>query len=201
MRCFEIGSGALNVALLVTILQVFVFDKTYHPVLSDSALVHPKSATSVHLKVHFVKIYFLVSCFPTTPLNRTKLKCGTMKLMKKLYGWLSLVQYISSDQRVLFQCTQRVYPEFTLGCTSRGAINEGQLSNNLFTRSQFKICDHAANYLCIFCSNVWIWCDMTKGLKALFWMHPKIKLIEWNYRKAAVNDYTFNHWWPNFQFF
>ena len=154
MRCSEIGSGALNVALLVTILQVFVFDKTYHPVLSDSALLHPKSATSVHLKVHFVKIYFLVSCFPTTPLNRTKLKCGTMKLMKKLYGWLNLVQYISSDQRVLFQCTQRVHSECTLGCTFCGAIYEGLLSKKLFTRNQIKICDHLAKYLCIFCSKM-----------------------------------------------
>ena len=64
----------------VTTLHVFVFDKTYHPVLSDSALVHPKSATSVHLKVHFFEVYFLVSCFPAISLKRTKLKCGTMKL-------------------------------------------------------------------------------------------------------------------------
>ena len=62
------------------IVQVFVFDKTYHPVLRDSALVHPESATSVHPKVHFFKVYFFVSCFPTMPLNRTKLKYRTMKL-------------------------------------------------------------------------------------------------------------------------
>ena len=35
------------------ILQIFVFDKTYHLVLRDSALVHPESAPSVYPKVHF----------------------------------------------------------------------------------------------------------------------------------------------------
>ena len=119
--------------------------------------------------------------------------------MRKLYGWLSLVQYISWDQRVLFQCTQRVHSECTLGCTSCGAINE-ELSSKLFTKNQIKICGHAVKYLCIFYSKVWIWC-MTKGLRALFWMHPRSKLIEWSYRKAAVNGYTFNHWWTNFHFF
>ena len=58
----------------------FVFDKTYHSVLRDSALVHPESALSVPLMVYFFKGYFFVSCFPAIPLNRTKLKYGTMKL-------------------------------------------------------------------------------------------------------------------------
>ena len=49
-------------------LQVFVFDKTFHLVLRDSALVH------------FFKVHSFVRCFPTVPLNRTKLKHGTMKL-------------------------------------------------------------------------------------------------------------------------
>ena len=62
------------------ILQAFAFDKTYHLVLKDSALVQPESAPSVHLRVHFFKVYFFVSCFPTIPLNRTKLEHGTMKL-------------------------------------------------------------------------------------------------------------------------
>ena len=62
------------------ILQVFVFDKTYHLVLRDFALVHPESASSVHPKVHFFKLYFFVSYFPTIPFNRTKLKYGTMKI-------------------------------------------------------------------------------------------------------------------------
>ena len=62
------------------ILQIFVFDKTHHPVLRDSALVHPESAPSVHPRVHFLKVYIFVSCFLTVPLNRTKLKYGTMKL-------------------------------------------------------------------------------------------------------------------------
>ena len=75
------------------ILQIFVFDKTYHLVLRDSALVHPESAPSVHPRVHFFKVYSFVSCFLTVPLNRTKLKYGTIKL-KNLYEWLSLVQYI-----------------------------------------------------------------------------------------------------------
>ena len=63
----------------VIILQVFVFDKTYHLVLKDSTFVQPKSAPSVHPRVHFFKVYF-VSCFPTISLNRAKLKYGTMKL-------------------------------------------------------------------------------------------------------------------------
>ena len=61
------------------ILQILVFDKPYHLVLRESALVHPESAPSVHPKVHFLKKYFLVSCFLTIPLNRTILKYGTMK--------------------------------------------------------------------------------------------------------------------------
>ena len=62
------------------ILQVFFFDKIYHLVLRDSALVHPESAPSVHPRVHFFKVYFFVSCFPTMPLNRTKLKYRTIKI-------------------------------------------------------------------------------------------------------------------------
>ena len=63
-------------------MQVFVFDKTYHLVLRDSALVHPERAPSVHPRVYFFKVYFFVSwfCFPRMSLNRTKLKYGTMKL-------------------------------------------------------------------------------------------------------------------------
>ena len=79
------------------ILQVFVFDKTYHLVLRDSVLVHLESA--LHPWVYFFKVYSFVSCFSTVPLNRTKLKYGTLEL--KTYEkfiwfiWLSLVQYIS----------------------------------------------------------------------------------------------------------
>ena len=62
------------------ILRVFASDKTYHLVLRDSALVHPESASSVHPKVHFFKLYFFVSYFPRIPFNRTKLKYGTMKI-------------------------------------------------------------------------------------------------------------------------
>ena len=62
------------------ILQVFVFDKTYHLVLKDPTLVHPESAPSVDPRAHFFRVYFFVSCFPTISLNKTKLKNGTMKL-------------------------------------------------------------------------------------------------------------------------
>ena len=64
----------------VIILQIFVFGKTYHLVIRDSALTHPENAPSVHSRVHFFKVYFFVSCFPTMPLNRMKLKYGTTKL-------------------------------------------------------------------------------------------------------------------------
>ena len=60
------------------ILQVFVFDKTYHLVLRDSVLVHLENA--LHPWVYFFKVYSFVSCFSTVPLNRTKLKYGTLKL-------------------------------------------------------------------------------------------------------------------------
>ena len=56
------------------ILQAFIFDKTYHLVLRDSALVHPESAPSMHPRVHFFKVYSSVRSFPTMPLNRTKTK-------------------------------------------------------------------------------------------------------------------------------
>ena len=42
--------------------------------------MHPEGAPSVHPRVHFFKVYFFVSCFPAMPLNKTKLKYGTMKL-------------------------------------------------------------------------------------------------------------------------
>ena len=64
--------------------------------------------------------------------------------MKRLYEQLILVQYIFSDQRVLFQYTLRVHSEcklsLSVGCTSCGATNEELLSKKLFTRNQIKIC-------------------------------------------------------------
>ena len=62
------------------ILQVFVFDKTYHLVLRDSVLVHPESVHSVHPRMNLFNVYVFGNCFPIMPLNRTKLKYGTMKL-------------------------------------------------------------------------------------------------------------------------
>ena len=116
-------------------LQVFVFDKTCHLFLRNSALVHPESASSVHPRVHFFKVYFFVSCFPTMSSNRTKLKHGTMNL--KSYG-LSLVQYVPSDQRVLFQCILRVRSQCTLGCTSYGVINENCFQRNPLQGTKLK---------------------------------------------------------------
>ena len=60
------------------ILQGFVLKK--HLFLRDFASVHPEIAHTVHPRVHFFKIYSFKSCFPTIPLNRAKLKHGTMKL-------------------------------------------------------------------------------------------------------------------------
>ena len=56
-------------------------------VLRCPALMHPDSALSVHHRVHFFKVYSFVSCFPTLPLNRTKLNYGNMKLKtyEKIY--------------------------------------------------------------------------------------------------------------------
>ena len=68
------------------ILQIFVFDKTYHLVLRDSALVHPESAPLAHPRAHFFKVYSFASCFLTVPLNRTKLKYGAYeKDLWKMY--------------------------------------------------------------------------------------------------------------------
>ena len=36
--------------------------------------MHLECVPSVHPRVHFFKVYFFVSCFPTMPLNRTKLR-------------------------------------------------------------------------------------------------------------------------------
>ena len=41
------------------IRKIFVFDKKYHLVLRDAALVYPESAASVHPAVDFFKIYSL----------------------------------------------------------------------------------------------------------------------------------------------
>ena len=64
------------------ILEIFVFDKTDHLVLRDSALVQRESTPSAHPRLNFLKLYFLVSCFLTMPLNRTKLKYGNMMKLK-----------------------------------------------------------------------------------------------------------------------
>ena len=50
----------------VIVLQVFVFDKTYFLFLMDSDLVRPESTPSVHSRVHYFEVHYLMSCFPTT---------------------------------------------------------------------------------------------------------------------------------------
>ena len=62
------------------ILHVFVFEKTYFPVLWDSALVYPESAPSLYSRMHFFKQYSFVSCCLAISLNGTKLKKEAMKL-------------------------------------------------------------------------------------------------------------------------
>ena len=144
------------------------FDKTCHPVLRNSALVLPESAPPVH----FFKAYFFASCFPTIPLKRTKLKYGTIKLnsYEKIIWMIEL-------GAIRPKGSLSVHPDSSLwlylGLHSCGAINQG-LSNKLFTRNQIKMYGHAAKYLCIFCSKVWIWCNMTKALRDLFRMHPRV---------------------------
>ena len=95
------------------ILQVFVFDKTYHLVLKDSTLVNPESAPSLHSRVHFFKVYFFVSCFSTISLNRTKLKYGTLKLKayEKIIWMIGLgAIYFLGPKRSLLK-----HPECALG--------------------------------------------------------------------------------------
>ena len=41
------------------ILQVFVFDKTYHLVLRDSVLVHPETVHSAHPRINLFNVYVI----------------------------------------------------------------------------------------------------------------------------------------------
>ena len=54
--------------------------------------MYPESAPSVHPRVHFFKLYFFVSCFPTMSLNRTKLKGEILKpkVHKKIIWMIEL---------------------------------------------------------------------------------------------------------------
>ena len=99
--------------------------------------MHPEIAPSVHPKVRFFKVYSFVSCFPTIPLNRAKLKYGTMKLKasEKFIGMIGVGAIYFLELKGSFYYTLRMHAECTLGCTSRGTINEGLLSNNSFTRN------------------------------------------------------------------
>ena len=72
-------------------IQVFVFDKTYHLILTDSALLHPESAPSLHPRVHFFKVYSFVTVPPTVPLKKTKVKHGTLKL-KTLEKFIRMIE-------------------------------------------------------------------------------------------------------------
>ena len=55
---------------------------------------------------------------------------------------------ILHQEKYCIKCTLRVHSEFTLGCTSCGAINEDLLLNKSFPRNQIRIYGHAAKYLC-----------------------------------------------------
>ena len=94
------------------ILQVFIFDKTYHLVLRDYALVHRKSAFSRQPRMHFFKLYFFVSCFLTMPLNRIKLKYGTMKL--KAYEKIMWMIEIGAIYLLRLKGSLLVHPESAL---------------------------------------------------------------------------------------
>ena len=88
---------------------IFLFLIKHHPVLRDSALGHPKSAHSVQLRVHFFKVYYFVSCFPTVPLNRTKLKYGIMKL--KAYKKIKWMIELGATYVLRPKCSLSVCPE------------------------------------------------------------------------------------------
>ena len=85
-------------------LQVFVFDKTYHLILRDSALVYTEIASSVHHRVLFFKVHSFVDCFPTVPFNKAKLKRENMKLKayKKIKRIIELWCNISSRTKGFF---------------------------------------------------------------------------------------------------
>ena len=77
------------------ILQVFVFDKTYHLVLRNSDLV-----------------YSFASCFSTIPLNKTKLKYGAMKL--KVYEKFIWMIELGATYLLGSKGSFSVHPESTL---------------------------------------------------------------------------------------
>ena len=76
----KIKLTALKWKASVIILQVFVFDKTYHFFLSKTAWAHSESSPSVRPWMNVFKVNFSVSCFQAMPLNRTKLRYGSMKV-------------------------------------------------------------------------------------------------------------------------
>ena len=89
------------------ILQTFVFDKIYHLVLKDCALVHPENAQDA-----LFKVFFFVGCFPTNPLNRTKLKYGTMKV--KAYEKIAWMIEVGAIYLLGLKGSLLVYPESAL---------------------------------------------------------------------------------------
>ena len=77
--------------------------KTYKLVLRGSALVDPKSAPPVHPRVHFLKISSFFNCFPSMPLNRTKVKYGAMILKNyENFLWIAETSAVSPQTKGLF---------------------------------------------------------------------------------------------------
>ena len=72
-----------------------------------------------------------------------------------------------------------------LGCTSFGTINEGLLWRNSLKVTKIKYVAMELKTSVNFKVKVWTWCDMTKGLKVLSWVHPRNKWIEFNLQKRS----------------
>ena len=71
--------------------------------------MHPKNTSSVHPTV---RVYFFMSCFPTMPLNRTKLKYGTMML--KAYETFKWMIELDVEYLLGLKSSLLVHPESVL---------------------------------------------------------------------------------------
>ena len=74
--------------------------------------MHPKNTSSVHPTVHVSRVYFFMSCFPTMPLNRTKLKYGTMML--KAYETFKWMIELDVEYLLGLKSSLLVHPESVL---------------------------------------------------------------------------------------
>ena len=135
-------------------------------------------------------MYSFVRCFPKIPLDRTKLKYGTMKLKTyEIFIWITEpgAMYFRGVKFCFYEHTKSahwVYHRFLASC---GAINEELLSNksNPLQGTKLKYVAMQLNAFLNFFTKGWTWYDMAKGILILVWMHPRSKWIRCNLQKSS----------------